>query len=164
MPVYSIVIYLHVLSAFLFIFMHGVSGFVAFQVKRETDAERMRALLGVSSSTYGLMYGSLLGILLTGILGGIMGAHWGSGWIWIALAVLVSITVAMSLMGMRQTNPLRKALGMPYFENNRQQKPQSPAEPAVIAERVRALHPEQFASLGVVGLAVILWLMLFKPF
>jgi hypothetical protein len=161
---YGILVYLHVASAFAFVMVHGVSAFAGFRIKAEADAERQRALLNLSAGTYGAMYASLGMTILTGVALGFGGGHWGSGWIWLALIVLVITAGVMSVFAMREYTPLRRALGLPYFANNRQQNPETPAAPEVIAGRLQAVRPMPLAVVGIAGLAIILWLMLFKPF
>lgn len=161
---YGILVYLHVASAFAFVMVHGVSAFASFWVKRETDAERQRALLNLSAGTYGAMYISLGALVFTGVGAGFVGAHWGSGWIWLALIVLVITAGVMSAFAMREYTPLRRALGLPYFAKNRPQPAEPPAAPEVIARHVQAIRPMLLAVVGIAGLAIILWLMLFKPF
>ena len=46
-PYIGWIVFIHVLGAFVFAAGHGVSMFVAFQVRRETDRARMAALLDV---------------------------------------------------------------------------------------------------------------------
>ena len=161
---YGVLIYLHVVSAFAFVLVHGVSAFVAFQVKRERDPERLRVLLALSASTYGAMYLSLGGIVLTGVAAGFQGAHWGSGWIWVSLVVLAATVGVMSMVAGRDYSPLRKALGMPYFERNRPQPAQAPTSPEAIAAAALATRPVPLAAVGIVALVILLWLMMFKPF
>jgi hypothetical protein len=42
---HRIFLFAHVLSAFLYLLAHGASAAVAYRVRRETSAERVRALL-----------------------------------------------------------------------------------------------------------------------
>lgn len=67
---YEFVIFLHVVGVFLFLLAHGASNAVAFALRKERNMERVRALLMLSPSTFGMMYGGLLLILITGLVGG----------------------------------------------------------------------------------------------
>jgi hypothetical protein len=58
---------------------------------------------------------------------------------------------------------LRQAVGLPP-EPGGKQPPSEPASPQEIARLVDALQPELLAAVGLGGLAVIIWLMRFKPF
>jgi len=161
---YRWIVFVHVASVFAFLMAHGVSAFVAFAVRAERQPERLRALLALSGSSYTIMYLSLLLILVSGITLGFMQSWWGQGWIWAALVLLVLIAAAMGILGPRDFGPMRKAAGLPYFERGRPQ----PAVPPQPDERLLALaartRPAFLAAIGAVGLALLLWLMMFKPF
>lgn len=161
---YNIVIYLHVLGVFLFLLAHGASNAVAFALRGERNMERVRGLLMLSPHSFGMMWGGLLLILVSGIIGGFLQNWWSQGWIWAALVLFILIIVAMSVYVTPYYGGLRKAAGLPYMENRKIQPPQpslSDAELAKMLESPRAIHG---ALIGWVGLAVILWLMMFKPF
>jgi hypothetical protein len=159
----------HVLAAFGFFAVHGVSMAVMFQVRGQRDPDRIRALLDLSSSTIGAMYLFLLVLLLAGILSGIAGAWWTSGrlWIWAAVGLLFVVIVAMYAVMTRYYIALRAAVG-----------PASPAntgEAAVVAQSAALSAPELEvmlgssrplvgAAIGIVGMIVIVWLMTAKPF
>ena len=61
------ILLIHILSAFIFAFIHGASTKVIFRLHRESDPVRMAALLDLSSDHLGLMYISLLIMLAGGI-------------------------------------------------------------------------------------------------
>lgn len=156
--------FLHILGVFGFLLAHGAAVSVAFALRQERDHERVRALLTLSASSYPLMYLALLILLVTGIITGILGEWWGRGWIWISLIVLIAIIVAMWLFGSNKFSAIRKALGLPYFERG---KPQ-PAVAAASAPEIDALlaqsNPLTLTLIGLGGIAIVAWLMMFKPF
>ena len=161
---YEIVIFLHVVGVFVFLLAHGASNAVAFALRKERNMERVRALLMLSPSTFGMMYGGLLLILASGIIGGFMQSYWGQGWIWASLVLLIVIVVAMSVYVTPYYGNLRKAAGLPFMEKMKIQSPQpsaSDTELAQMLESPRAIHG---ALIGWAGLLVILALMMFKPF
>jgi hypothetical protein len=162
--VYDIVKFVHVIGVFAFLMAHGVSAGVAFRLRSERSLERIRALLELSANSYGVMYLSLLVFLVSGIVGGFAGQWWGKGWIWISLGLLIAIVVAMGWLGSGIYGSARKAVGLPFMENF---KPQAPIEPAG-AQEIDALlakgNPVLLAIIGFGGIAVIAWLMMFKPF
>lgn len=161
---YRIVVFLHVTGAFAFVFSHGVSATVAFKLRSEKGAERVRALLDLSGYSYGLMYGSLLLLLLAGIAAGFMGNFWGKGWIWTALAVLILTAVFMYVRGTNYYSSIRKAAGLPYFANNKQQPAVAPQGEAELATLLKSGRATELAGVGGLALLVIIGLMLFKPF
>src|SRR5262245_57450028 len=118
---YPWLVFLHVLGAFAFIMTHGVSVSAVFRLRHESSRERIAALLDLSSMYLNAMYGSLMLLVIAGVIAGFVGNWWGQGWIWTALAILVGVTIAMYGMGSQQFGKLRKAAGLPYFANMRQQ-------------------------------------------
>src|SRR5690242_1401353 len=96
---YGYIIFLHVAGVFLFLLAHGASASVSFQLKRERNADRIRALLDVSIWSFGAMFIGLLLLLITGIVAGFMSNAWGRGWIWASIVLLVAIFAVMSVLG-----------------------------------------------------------------
>ena len=161
---YRWLVFVHVLGVFLFLMAHGISAGVAFGVHKERQLDRLRALLELSSASYGIMYGGLLLLLITGIINGFIGKWWGTGWIWTSLVLLIVISGAMNGIGSRYYARVRKAVGSPYLERNKVQPPLPPASSDEIDALLKAGKPVLLTMIGVVGIAVIAWLMMFKPF
>ena len=101
---------------------------------------------------------------LTGIAAGIMQPWFSFGWIWTAIGLLILISMGMFFAGTVHYSKLRKAVGLPYMEKGKPQPAVAPASEAEIVALVRGRSPIIVAVLGAVGLTVILWLMMFKPF
>jgi hypothetical protein len=158
---YTWIVYLHVVAAFAFLLAHGTSAFVALRLRNETNVERIRALLDLSTSTQGVMYISLLVILLTGIGGGFMGSWWGQGWIWASLGVFVLVIVLMFFRGSTYYGQVRNAVGLPAY---RQPAPESPRSAEEIAALLKSSRPLELLGIGTLGLLALLYLMVFKPF
>jgi hypothetical protein len=163
-PYIGWIIFLHVLGAFMFVAGHGVSMFVAFRVRAETDRARMAALLDFSGTALVIAYIGLLLLFVAGIVAGIVLGSWGRAWIWVALVMFIVIAVAMTPLGINYFNRLRLALGM----RTRNLKPTDPdpvpASDAALAAILQAKNPELLLAVGGGGFVVILWLMMFKPF
>ena len=89
---------LHILGAFLFVGTHGVSMFVAFRLRGQTDRARLASLLDLSQVATYAMYVGLLTLFLSGVADGIIGGWFTSGrlWIWAAVVLLVVVTGAMT--------------------------------------------------------------------
>jgi NADH:ubiquinone oxidoreductase subunit 2 (subunit N) len=161
---YRWIVYLHVLGSFGFLLAHGASAFVAFRLRAERNLERIRTLLDLSVFSYNFMYLSLLALLAAGVIAGFMGRWWRMGWIWAALGVLVVVSVLMSVVGSLYYHRVRQAVGLPYRGSRGLQPPAEPASPGEIDALLRSSRPAWLAAIGGGGLAVILWLMMFKPF
>jgi hypothetical protein len=166
--VYRWWVFLHILGAFGFLLAHGVSVAMVLSLRRERDPERIRALLDQSRVSIGLAYISLLILLTGGIVAGFLGRWWGAGWIWTALALLIVLVIAMGWLGTSFYDQVRIAVGtQPVLGSRRKawlaERP-PPASPSELGALLASSRPLLIAWMGVVGLAVILWLMVLKPF
>lgn len=161
---YPWVKFLHLLGAFGFVLSHGASAAVTFRLRHERELERIRALLDLSSASLGAMYISILVLLASGIWAGFLGGYWGKGWIWTALGLLIVLIVVMNVIAIRVYSPIRKAAGLQYFENMKPQPALPPASPEDIRTVTERARPLPVAVIGLGGLVMIVWLMVFKPF
>lgn len=160
---YGIVVLLHVLGAFAFVAAHGVSMVAAFRLRGERDRQRQAQLLELSGLGVGLMYIGLGVLLVAGVVAGFMGDHWGRAWIWAALVTLVVVIAAMYIVATPFYGRMRAAAGVPGTEEmGAKLKP--PATPADLDALATSNRPILLALVGGVGLVVIIWLMLAKPF
>ena len=169
---YQALLFVHVLSAFLFMFAHGASATVMFRLKKEREAARARALLELSESvskwmtaTSTLMFfsGVVLGIVLHALFADWL---WKNYWFWTALVLLIVISVPMTFLGRVYFERVRKVVGLPFVESGKKGK-----QPAIaarsedeIAKVVALGRPVELGAFGLVGIGVLLFLMMFKPF
>jgi len=157
-------VFLHVLGAMGFMLAHGGTTAMTLLLKRQRDFDHMRALLDLSRHS-GPMFGVALLLLLgSGIAAGFTGHWWGEGWIWTALAILIGITAFMAWSSRAHYHRLRKVLGMPYFEGNKDRPALPPASEEEISAVQATLRPGLLAAVGFGGIVLIAWLMMFKPF
>ena len=163
-PYIGWIIFLHVLGAFMFVAGHGVSMFVVYQVRHESDRTRLAALLDLSGRSLTAAFIGLLLLFVSGIVAGIVLGSWGRTWLWVALVLFIVIALVMTPVGSNYLWNIRAALG----QRPRNAKPNDPDPvPATDAElaALRAnRRPELLLLLGAGGFVVILWLMMFKPF
>jgi len=156
--------FIHVLAGFMFLLGHGASVFVAFQLKKTRDLERMKVLMDVSAAGWPVMMLSLLVLLLAGIVSGFLIGAWGRLWIWVALVLLIIITGWMFSLGGTIYHPLRKMLGMEYMIQGKPQPVEKQRPQNEILNLVTATKPREMLYIGLGGYALIIWLMIFKPF
>jgi hypothetical protein len=161
---YIWVVFLHMVCVTGFLLAHGVSAGVILRLNTENEPERMKALLDLSGHSARTMYISLLLTLITGIILGFMGSWWGQVWIWASLVVLVLVFVGMQVRGSSYLTNLRKALGAPYFERMALQQPLPPASNEEINKLISPSRGIELLAMGGVGLVIILWLMILRPF
>ena len=160
---YRWIVFIHVFSALVFFMAHGVAVAVTFQVKRERNPERLRAILDLSRSMTRLMWLSLTALILAGIVAGIMGNWWSQGWISTALILLILLTGWLGYYVMCYFVPLREALGMPNPRAHDVEAP-PPASDEEIQARINAIQPWALMGPALIVTLVIVWLMIFKPF
>jgi amino acid transporter len=159
-----LVIILHLISALILFMAHGISIGVALWLRRERQPERLRALLELSESSKMPVRVSLVVLLLSGIAGGFMLNWWRMGWIWVSLALLVLITVVMMRGVSPYFNKLRKATGAAYTEGRKRQ-PAGEASPTDLEALLGTAHHMTIMTvIGIGILAVIVYLMMAKPF
>jgi hypothetical protein len=157
------IVFVHVLAAFAFATGHGVSVFVAFRVRRETDRARIAALLDLSAGSLAVATLSALVLLIAGIVAGIVAGSFGRGWVWASLVLLIGVGIAMTPLGVNHLNAIRTAIGVP----TRSTPPGTVLVEASADELAAVLdtkRPELLALIGGGGFVVILYLMMFRPF
>jgi hypothetical protein len=69
----------------------------------------------------------------------------------------------MTPLGVNYLNDVRRGIGLPTRDQKRDAAAR-PLDPAELDVLMRSPKPIQTALIGVGGLVVILWLMMFKPF
>ncbi len=161
---YPWIVFLHIAGVFVFLLGHGASLNVAFKLRGERNPERIRALLDLSLTSFISMYAGLLLLLVTGIIAGFMGNWWGQGWIWAAGVLLVALFFSMYLFGSRYYNRVRNAVGLGDYKSSNAQALGETASEGQIAALLNTAQPLLLTVLGLGGLLIILWLMMFKPF
>jgi hypothetical protein len=161
---YPWIVFVHVAAAFLFVMGHGASMWVSDQIRHERDPVRIRALLEMSSRSLGLVYTSLLVLLVAGIAAGVMGGYFGRGWIWAAIVVLVAVIVLMYALATRYYGSVREAVGLRSYGTPKDAPDPTPVSPEELAALVDTRRADVIGLIGVIGLLILLWLMMFKPF
>jgi len=151
---YQWIVYVHILAVFAFLLAHGTATAITFKLRGERKIERIRALLDLSESMAILGIVTWLVLIAAGIILGVMGNWWGHGWIWTALILLALMSVAMSLLAGRPLARARKLLAASSTAQVDQQ----------LSTLLAAPNPVVLSVIGGVGIAIILWLMMFKPF
>ena len=172
---YRWIVFAHIPAVFGFLIGHGASAAVIFKLRRERDANSIRVLLDLSRRANGVANACLLLLLVAGVVAGFMGGWWGEYWIWAALGVLVLISVAMFAIGSGPLVRIRQLVDPE--EAPRMNRCGSPARQRVadvsvegvaieeeVAKLLAATRPILVTVIGAGGLAIILWLMMFKPF
>jgi hypothetical protein len=148
---------LHVLGVLGFVMFHGVSIWVALRLRSERDRGRIAELLQFSGSTVQGMYVSLGLLILFGVIAGFAGKWWSSWWIWLALLILLGMVGEMT------------AVAKPYYQRVKEAVEVRPSgiprrSDEELDEILRSPLALFNSVLGLAALAVLAWLMVFKPF
>jgi hypothetical protein len=157
---------LHVLSAFGFLAVHGISMGVLFRVRKERDRGRLAALLEFSATYLTALYIFLLVLLVSGIASGILGGHWTDGrlWLWVSLGLLIALVVAMYYYMTEPFTAMRSGLGIQGYQDKKKGIMPTPVSDAELEVLLMAQRPVIGATLGVSTIVVITVLMMMKPF
>jgi hypothetical protein len=151
-------VFLHITCVSLFLLFHGVQMWAMFSLEpalpdREKIFDRAEQSRMVSTP----MYVSLGLLVLFGVVAGIDGDWFSHGWwLWGALVVLlVTIGLMSSLAG-----PFMKKVraGTTRWADGSYAMPDAELEALL-----RGPMPRVIAFIGVAGLAILLWLMVYKP-
>jgi len=158
---YEWVVFVHVAAVLAFMLAHGVHVTAMWAMRREPDPERMLTFFNDLPVARGLRV-LLAIVVLSGATAGVMGSWWGSGWIWTSLALLAFIAVAMWRLGGQYFSLVEEAAGAAVAA--RAQDPSDLAPQAAYDAARRSWETLALSVIGLGGVAVILWLMMFKPF
>jgi hypothetical protein len=149
--------FLHVAGVIAFVSFHGVSMTAALRVRKERDRVKIATMLQLSGSSLMGMYVSLLWLVVFGVVAGIQGGFWNDGWFWIAIGLLVLAVGEMS------------AVARPYYQRVKEAVEVRPSgvprrSDEELEEILRSPVGLWNTAFGLAVLAVIAWLMIFKPF
>ena len=157
-------IFIHVLSAITFFLAHGTSAAMAFQLRKETNIERIRTMLGLSGKTIMVLFVFFLVMGLTGLIMPFILKIWNQGWIWVSIVLMVFVFFHMTLRNEKTYKTVRKLAGMPYMKGSKEYPAEPPASDEEILAHIRKISVYELIAVGYVVPAFVLWLMVFKPF
>lgn len=148
---YNFWVFLHIAGVLGFLAGNGVSWVAALRLRRERNPERLRALLDLAMAGRRLAdpFGGLL--LLGGIVAGFQGSYWSQGWIGTALLLVIVITGFGSVLIPRHVRAVRAALDGGQAS-------------AGLDTLLASNRPVVVTAVQAAGIAIILYLMVFKPF
>ena len=157
-------VFLHVLSAITFFLAHGAAAAMVFKVRKETDYTRIRAMLDLSQSTFLVYIIAFLAMGLTGLVMPFLIHIWGKVYIWLSIVLILFVVGWMGLVNEKQFKQLRRLVGLPYMQGSKDFPAEPPASPEELAALLKKINPTQWVVVGYGIPAIVLWLMIFKPF
>lgn len=149
-------LWLHIASVLVFLSAHGASVVVLYRIRRERDREKILSFVTLSGQTSKPMYYALGAIVVSGsYLGWRLSSfrHW---WIWTAIGILVLTTLLMVVVAKPYFNRVKMACAMRPSGIPRKSDEE-------LIELLRTPHAHAITAIGVLGLAAILYLMVFQP-
>jgi hypothetical protein len=153
---YSWLKFLHIAAVLALLGTHGVSMVVLYAIRKERDRARIMAMVTLSGQTVTPMYISIGAILVFGI------------WLWVKVYTLSTMWIWASIVILVLTIGLMTATAKPYFARVKEACQLRPSGvPRVsdeeLGEVLNSSRAHLITAIGVVGLAAILYLMVFKP-
>ncbi len=157
-------VFIHVLSAITFFLAHGAAAAMMFKVRSEKDFARIRAMLDLSASTFQAYTFSFTVMGLTGLTMPFIIHIWNKVWIWLSIVLMLFIVVWMYKVNDQQFKHLRRLVGLSYLIGAKSFPAEPPASAEEVAAFLKTINPWQWALIGYGIPAIVLWLMIFKPF
>jgi len=163
-PFHGWIVFIHIVGVFAFLLAHGVSAGVILRLRSERDPGAVRTLVDLSRRSMNVMSLGGLVWLVAGILAGFSGNYWTTGryWIWASLVVAILIIGVMTPWGRMYLNKVRVAVGVDPKTGAIDAS--APVDAAQLDAAINSGKPMLLATIGFGGLAVLAYLMMFKPF
>ena len=152
-------LFLHIGSVLVFMLAHGVQVTVTWRKRWQADPQLNQALFDALPSVMPLRITGAA-VVLSGVLLVILDNRWGQWWVWLSLALLVVIWLAMWRWGAGYYNDIQAASEAALAARD------TPHEATALAAfNVARLswRTPAMTIVGIGGVAVILWLMIFRP-
>jgi hypothetical protein len=157
---YNWIVFLHVTVIFVFLVQHAAEIIVTFKLRQQKEPEGIFATYSFVSNnnsrnlriTYSL-------IILTGAVAGFMAPWWKQGWMWTALGVMIILWIIMNRIGGNYLTAV-DAITDQALKN----KDDESAIEKFMRDLKSRREPEIMTITSVIGMLIILWLMMFKPF
>jgi hypothetical protein len=150
--------FLHILSAAVFLLFHGVQVWALFSLAPAfPDREKIFDRAEQSRMAGTPMYVWLGLLVLFGVIAGITGGSFSDGWwLWASIVVLLATVGTMSATAAPFMRTVREA-------TTRWADGTYPMPDAELEALLRGAKPKLIAAIGIAGLAILLWLMVYKP-
>ncbi len=155
------VLFLHLAAVFAFLTAHGIQVAGMWRMRNEADPARGLAVLDAMPNV-ALVRVTLGLVIASGLVAGFIEPWWQQWWMWVSLALLVAIWAAMWRWGGGYFGLIQESATRALEE--RAGGPGSTAAMEAFERTRQGWQPVAMMIVGIAGLVVILWLMMFKPF
>ncbi|MBI1793708.1 MAG: hypothetical protein HYR70_05910 [Chloroflexi bacterium] len=158
---YNWLVFLHILFAFLFMLAHGVHAAAMLKFRTEPDPERSLTFFNIVPQPNLIRVLTIL-LGIPAFVAAFLAGWWQKGWVWVSVAVFLVISYVMFKYGAGYYSVIESAA----LRLIKARKTGTDLEAALkeFDKARNAPHPIIVSIVGIAGLAVILWLMRFKPF
>jgi hypothetical protein len=158
---YNWLVLFHIFFAFAFMLAHGVHAAAMLAFRNEKDPERALTFFNIVPELH-MVRILMVSMGLPGFIAAFITSWWRQGWVWASALVFLVISYIMYRYGAGYFNLIQGAAER-LIEAR---KTNTDVELALkeFEEARTARHPITVSVVGITGLAIILWLMRFKPF
>jgi len=158
---YSLLVYLHVAAVFVFLVQHAAEIYVTYKLRQQKDPEKVFAVYDfIPANNSRNLRITYLVILLTGAIAGFISPWWRQGWMWTALGVMLLLWYIMYRIG----GPVYYEAVDQITERALKNKDDEASIEQFRQELGARREPEIMMGTSIIGMGIILWLMMFKPF
>ncbi len=157
---YNWLVFLHILFAFLFMLAHGVHAAAMLKFRGEPDPEKALTFFNIVPDVKYVRY-LTLAMGLFGLAAAYLAGWFNKVWVWASLVVFLAISWAMYQYGAMYYKRIWDAI-LNLIEAKRTNT-SLPAAQKEFDDARNAPNAMIVSIVGILGLAVILWLMRFKP-
>ena len=151
---YQWFVFAHLVGLVLFVFCHGASAFVTFEIRTLRDPEAITRQLALSQQATRAAYIGLLLLLIGGAGAAMQADLWSKPWVWGSVIVLIAVIVLMYAVGASYYYKLRDLLAG---------KDGPPISGDALATYLDSRRPDLLGLIGATGLVVLVGLMVLKP-
>jgi hypothetical protein len=148
--------FIHLAGVVGFVAAHGTSMAATMMLRRFREPQQVAGILQLSAATVTAFYVSTLVLLVGGIGAGVVGQWFDQGWIWVSIGLLVAVGALMFPIARRHFRRIRMVLEL--METG------TAVSGDDFARVLAAGSPAMTSATGFVGIMLILYLMVLKPF
>jgi hypothetical protein len=148
--------FIHLAGVVGFVAAHGTSMAATMMLRRFREPQQVAGILQLSAATVSAFYLSTLVLLVGGIGAGVVGQWFDQGWIWVSIGLLIAVGVLMFPLARKHFRRIRMVVEL--METG------TAVSRDDFARVLGAGNPAMTAGTGFVGIMLILYLMVLKPF
>ena len=158
---YNWLVFLHIFFGFSLMLAHGVHAAAMLAFRNEKDPERALTFFNIVPEINMVRWLTVL-MGVPGLIAAFITPWWKQGWVWASVVVFLIVSVVMYKYGAGYFELIQRAAERLIESRKTNVNIETALREFETARTAR--HPIPVSIVGMVGLAIILWLMRFKPF